>query len=154
RRQRHRQQRQPVQVLARRTPEGHRRVRAPGQGVILRANHPLVMTPRASTVTTTTVEYISEVGRLLWPAPATATLTKARSAVSRAADEVLVVLPDARRPKLIVPGGRRAGAAAIRRYGQPGSVRTAVATRALAAAVAGGLGPVLGDRLAISRPDE
>jgi hypothetical protein len=98
-------------------------------------------------------DYLAEVGQLLWPAPATATLTKARSAESRAADETLLVLPDARRPKLIVPARRKAGAAAIRRYGQPGSVKTRLATRALATAVAGGLGPVLGDRLAISRPD-
>jgi hypothetical protein len=104
--------------------------------------------PRADT------DYLTEVSALLWPAPATATLAKAHSAASRAADEVLLVLPDSRRPKLIVPIGRQAGAAAIRRYGQPGSVRTRVATRTLASAVAGGLGPMLGDRLAISRPEE
>ena len=98
--------------------------------------------------------YLDEVGRLLWPPPATATLAKGRSAASRAADEVLLVLPDSRRPKLIVPAGRKAGAAAIRRYGQPGSMRTRLATKTLATLVAGGLGPVLGDRLAISRPGE
>jgi hypothetical protein len=104
--------------------------------------------------TPATTGYLDEVSRLLWPPPATATLTKARSAASRAADEVLLVLPDSRRPKLIVPAGRKAGAAAIRRYGQPGSMRTRLATKALATLVAGGLGPVLGDRLAISRPGE
>jgi hypothetical protein len=109
-------------------------------------------TTLASTPATT--GYLDEVSRLLWPPPATATLTKARSAASRAADEVLLVLPDSRRPKLIVPAGRKAGAAAIRRYGQPGSMRTRLATKALATLVAGGLGPVLGDRLAISRPGE
>jgi Phosphotransferase enzyme family len=96
------------------------------------------------------IDYLTEVSRLLWPPPATATLTKARSG----ADEELLVLPDSRRPKLIVPMGRRAGAAALRRYGQPGSMRTRLATRALAGAVAGGLGPVIGDRLAITRPDQ
>ncbi|HET7017894.1 MAG TPA: hypothetical protein VFI65_28490 [Streptosporangiaceae bacterium] len=102
----------------------------------------------------TSGNYLAEVGELLWPGPASATLVKGRSAASRAADEVLLVLPDSRRPKLIVPIGRKAGAAAIRRYGQPGSMRTRLATRALAAAVAGGLGSMLGDRLAISRPDD
>lgn len=98
--------------------------------------------------------YFEEISRLLWPSPATATLVPARSAACRAADEVLLVLPESRRPKLIVPAGRHAGAAAIRRYGQPGSLKTRVATRALATLVASGLGPMLGDRLAISRPDE
>jgi hypothetical protein len=112
------------------------------------------MTSLAATASSTPAGYLAEVGQLLWPSPATATLAKARSAASRAADEVLLVLPDARRPKLIVPIGRRAGAAAIRRYGQPGSAKTRLATRALATLVAGGLGPALGDRLAITRPGD
>ncbi len=106
------------------------------------------MTSAPTIASSGSIDYLADVCRLLWPAPATATLTKARSG----ADEELLVLPDARRPKVIVPIGRRASAAAIRRYGQPGSMRTRLATRALAAALGGGLGPVLGGRLAISRP--
>jgi hypothetical protein len=107
---------------------------------------PAVTAPRASTAES--AGYLAEVGRLLWPPPAAATLTGPRAS----ADQVLLVLPNSRRPKLIVPAGRKAGAAALRRYGQPGSVKARVATRALAALVAGGLGPLLGDRLTISRP--
>ncbi len=110
------------------------------------------MVVAAATASSTSADYLAEVGRLLWPPPATATLTKARSTASLAADEVLLVLPDSRRPKLLVPAGRKAGAAAIRRYGQPGSMRTRLATRVLATLVAGGLGPALGDRFAITTP--
>jgi hypothetical protein len=62
------------------------------------------------------------------------------------------VLPDARRPKLIVPAGRRAGAAAIRRYGEPGSLKTRLATRTLGRALGAGFGRYLGDRLSLYVP--
>ncbi len=65
----------------------------------------------------------------------------------------LIVLPGAQAPKLVVPCGRASSAAAIRRYGEPGSVKAKLATRALAGLLASGLGPVLGGRLLVSVPD-
>lgn len=97
-------------------------------------------------------DYLAQVCRLLWPPPATAALISRRSARRKPADRGLIVLPDARRPKLIVPGGRSAAAAAVRRYGEPGSAKTMLATRALAIMLGAGLGSALGDRLVIRVP--
>jgi hypothetical protein len=83
-------------------------------------------------------DYLSEVTELLWPSPP--------------AGYQLLVLPHAKRPKIIVPSGRRTGAAALRRYGEPGSARTRLATRLLATMLAGGLGRVVGGRLSIAAP--
>jgi hypothetical protein len=62
------------------------------------------------------------------------------------------VLPAAGRPKLIVPAGRTAAAAAVRRYGEPGSAKAILATKALAVMLAAGLGWALGDRLVVAVP--
>src|SRR5260370_14648729 len=94
-------------------------------------------------------DYLTEVGRLLWPPPASATLVRRRSG---AAGGGLLVLPGLRRQKMIVPRGRRGGAAAIRRYGEPGSARAKVTTKSLAFLLAGGLGSMVGDRLVVSTP--
>jgi hypothetical protein len=60
------------------------------------------------------------------------------------------VLPSARRPRLLVPSGRRASAAAIRRYGEPGSFTAWAGSRGLALALAGGAaGAGLGGRLRV-----
>jgi hypothetical protein len=69
-----------------------------------------------------------------------------------AAGRELIVLPDARRPKLILPAGRQASAAAIRRYGEPGSLKTRLATRTLGLALGAGFGRYLGDRLSLEGP--
>ena len=45
------------------------------------------------------------------------------------------MLPTAARPRLLVPSERRAGAAAVRRYGEPGSLTAWVGSRALALAL-------------------
>ncbi len=106
-------------------------------------------------------DYLREVCRLLWPAPATA--TPARPAVARPAatgrpgggpaDIQMIVLPGLGRPRLVVPRDRRASAVAVRGYGKPGSVRSRLATRALAAALASGVGGmVLRDRLLVHVP--
>jgi hypothetical protein len=51
---------------------------------------------------------------------------------------------------LLVPSDRRAGAAAVRRYGEPGSLRAWAGSRALALALAGGAGAFgLGGRLRV-----
>jgi hypothetical protein len=61
------------------------------------------------------------------------------------------VLPSARHPRLLVPSARRASAAAVRRYGEPGSVTSWAASRALALALAaGGASVGLGGRLRVS----
>ena len=96
--------------------------------------------------------YLREISRLLWPDPARAELG-ARLATSEPGDLAMIVLPGLREPRLVVPAGRRPAAAAVRRYGEPGSVRSAVAARALAAMLASGVGArTFRDRLLVSVP--
>lgn len=92
--------------------------------------------------------YLTDVCGLLWPPPASATLTRRAGGSKR-----LIVLPGARAPKLILPAGRKAASTAIRRYGEPGSAKAKVATRVLAGLLASGLGPVVGGRLAVDVPE-
>ncbi|HEX3489352.1 MAG TPA: hypothetical protein VHU92_08410 [Streptosporangiaceae bacterium] len=90
--------------------------------------------------------YLDEVCGLLWPPPSAA--VRARTGPGD-----LLVLPSLRDPRLLVPAGRRAGAAAVRRYGEPGSVAARLGRRALGLALASGAGPVLlRDRLRIRVP--
>ena len=90
--------------------------------------------------------YLDEVCGLLWPPPSTAVST-------RSGPGDLLVLPSLRDPRLLVPASRRAGAAAVRRYGEPGSARARLGRRALGLALASGAGPVLlRDRLRIRVP--
>jgi hypothetical protein len=85
--------------------------------------------------------YLAELTDLLWPAG------------DRPGPDDLILLPSKRAPRLLVPVGRRAGAAALRTYGEPGSVRSMLATRALAAVIASGMGGVvLRDRLCVGAP--
>ena len=64
------------------------------------------------------------------------------------------MLPSAGRPRLLVPSVRRAGAAALRRYGEPGSVTAWAGSRALALALSGGAAAAgLGGRLRVRVPD-
>jgi hypothetical protein len=115
------------------------------------------MTAPALSARQGSADYLTEICRLLWPPPASAELLSRRSAKGSAGSGTggreLLVLPSAGRPKLIVPAGRRAAAAAVRRYGEPASVKAKLATRALAILLAGGLRPVLGDRLVMSVPE-
>jgi hypothetical protein len=61
-----------------------------------------------------------------------------------------LLLPLASRPRLLVPSARRASAAAVRRYGEPGSFTAWMGSRMLALALAGGAGAVgLGARLRV-----
>jgi hypothetical protein len=86
---------------------------------------------------------------VLWPPPASASLTRGRPGRGRERD--FIVLPSARRPRLLVPSGRRASAAAVRRYGEPGSFTAWSGSRALALALAAGGARVgLGGRLRVS----
>jgi hypothetical protein len=64
-----------------------------------------------------------------------------------------IVLPATRRPRLLVPAARRASAAAVRRYGEPGSARARLAVRALSLGLSSGIGGVaLRNRLRVHAP--
>ena len=98
---------------------------------------------------------LGEVCAVLWPPPATASLTRGlrglRVQPARGRERDFIVLPSARRPRLLVPSGRRASAAAVRRYGEPGSFTAWAGSRALALALAAGGARVgLGGRLRVS----
>jgi hypothetical protein len=99
---------------------------------------------------------LGEVCAVLWPPPATASLTRGLRGlrvlrVQPARERDFIVLPSASRPRLLVPSGRRASAAAVRRYGEPGSFTAWAGSRALALALAAGAAGVgLGGRLRIS----
>jgi hypothetical protein len=99
-------------------------------------------------------DYLREICDLLWPAPARTTLTAARQpAGGGRADSEMIVLPRIAAPRLVVPRERRASAVAVRRYGEPGSLRSRLATRALSAALATGAGAILlRDRLQVRAP--
>jgi hypothetical protein len=89
--------------------------------------------------------YLAQMCRLLWPAPARVS--------ESGADREFIILPTARRPRLIVPASRRPAAAALRRYGEPGTFRARLATRGLEALLLSGAGQaVLRDRLRIEVP--
>lgn len=81
--------------------------------------------------------YLAEMCHQLWPGA-----MLAAEAPSSVASE-FIVLPGMRRPRLLVPPGRRAAAAAVRRYGEPGSLRTQVAVRALSLGLRTGAGRVV-----------
>lgn len=108
------------------------------------------------------LEYLTEVCSVLWPAPSSAAPGRAgaggraASAAGRRTDAAggeLIVVPSLRKPRLLVPAGRRASAAAVGRYGQPGSLRAKAAARGLAWALASGTGRLLlRDRLSIAVP--
>jgi hypothetical protein len=87
------------------------------------------------------LRYLAEVSGLLWPAPVRAGLGVAGGSVL----SEFVLVPDAKRPRLLVPAGpghRRAAAAAVRRYTEPGSVKQRLLLRTLSAALATGIGGV------------
>ena len=97
---------------------------------------------------------LGEVCAVLWPPPATVSLSRGPRPLrgpDRDRERDFVVLPSAGRPRLLVPSGRRASAAAVRRYGEPGSARAWAASRALALALAaGGASAGLGGRLRVT----
>jgi len=98
---------------------------------------------------------LGEVCAVLWPPPAAVSLSRGprvlRGRPARGRERDFIVLPSARRPRLLVPSGRRASAAAVRRYGEPGSFTAWAGSRALALALAAGAAGVgLGGRLRVS----
>jgi hypothetical protein len=83
------------------------------------------------------LDHLAEISGLLWPAPA-------RAGLGVTGGEVIsefVLVPDAKRPRLLVPAAhRRAAAAAVRRHTEPGSVKRRLLLGALSAALGSGLG--------------
>jgi hypothetical protein len=95
-------------------------------------------------------QYLNDVLRLLYPAPC-ATDGTAGPAIA----EYLVV-PDARRPRLLVPAtSRRVAAAAVRRYAEPQSRSARLKRDAVVAALrTGASGVLLRDRIRVTGPAE
>ncbi len=99
------------------------------------------MTAAAPQASQDRADYLRGICELLWPAPARAELADRPPAVP--GDASMIVLPGLRNPRLVVPTGRRPAAAAVRRYGEPASVRSALTARMLSATLASGIGPRL-----------
>src|SRR3954468_7328706 len=93
-------------------------------------------------------QYLAEVLELLYPAPC-ATDGRPGPAIAD-----YVVVPDARRPRLLVPStSRRVAAAAVRRYAEPQSRSAKLKRDAVAAALrTGASGLLLRDRIRVSGP--
>jgi hypothetical protein len=103
----------------------------------------------AQAARTTGRSAVEDVCAVLWPPPASTSLARAGGAL-QAGERDFILLPSGRHPRLLVPAGRRASAAAVRRYGEPGSVKAWAASRALSLALAGGGAAVgLGGRLRV-----
>jgi hypothetical protein len=91
--------------------------------------------------------HLQEVAAVLWPPPSSVRAGRRESG----AGESYLLLPGAADPRLVLPAGRRAAAAAVRRYGVSRSRTAAVRSRLLAAALRSGAGPLLlRDRLLVS----
>ncbi|HEX8928750.1 MAG TPA: aminoglycoside phosphotransferase, partial [Actinomycetota bacterium] len=92
--------------------------------------------------------YLRELVPLLWPAPATATLGRARH---RNARRSYLILPSLAEPRLLLPRRpRRAAGAAVLGYGEQSSPARRAAVRAGALALAAGAGDLaLRDRLEV-----
>ncbi|TQN37557.1 hypothetical protein FHU33_4212 [Blastococcus colisei] len=97
------------------------------------------------------LEYLHEVARLLWPAPASVWTGRAGEPAPAGMAGDFVVVPSLDRPRLLVPlGSARAAATAVRRYSEPGSLPARLRLDALALAMRAGLGPaVMRDRLRV-----
>ena len=99
------------------------------------------------------LEYLTEISPLLWPPPLTLSIGRVAPAIGAAVHREFLLLPHVRRPRLLVPVGRRPSAAAVRRYGE-GSGRLARWSAAgLSVAGRTGLAQVLlRDRVRLSLP--
>src|SRR6185436_2140409 len=92
-------------------------------------------------------QYLTEVLGLLYPPPCAT--HRGRAAGDTVAE--YMVVPDARRPRLLVPMSRRVAAAAVRRYAEPQSRTARLKRDAVVAALRTGMsGLLLRDRLTIS----
>lgn len=93
--------------------------------------------------------HLHEVGRLLWPDPLRLDVgTTGRD--DGALHREFLLLPSARRPRLLVPRGRRAAVAAVRGYGVGRGRSARVLAAGLTAGLASGIAPlVLRDRVRV-----
>lgn len=82
--------------------------------------------------------FLDETCRVLWPEG-----SNDPAASPRRPNTELMLLPGARRPRLVVPLGRRAAAAAVSQYGEPRSARSRYGTRALSLLLRSGAGGVV-----------
>ncbi len=98
------------------------------------------------------VQYLASLIDVLWPTKPIDSTTSLDNAQPQ--DEYLVV-PNARMPRLLVPARHRvSGAAAVRRYSEPGSTASMFKRQAVALAVRTGLANVvIKDRVVIPRLD-
>lgn len=92
--------------------------------------------------------YVRHLSGLLWPAPARVSVGRERESGRPRAEYLLI--PDANRPKLLVPAARRAAAAAVTGFNAERSPRAAALSRVLRAALRTGVAhPLLRDRLRV-----
>lgn len=101
------------------------------------------------------LQFLSEVGPLLWPAPATVELLPSGTRRSRPSGATeFLLLAGVTRPRLLVPlSNRRAAAAAVRRYGEHSGARARAVNYLLRAAVLSGAARRLPfDRVRVERP--
>lgn len=111
--------------------------------------------------------YLREVCELLWPPPVSITAdhdaagwaypidagAPDRPEAAHAATSEFLLLPGFRTPRLLVPAVPDAAAAAVRRYGPPGSRLTRLGLKALSAGLTSGFGAtVLGRRIRMHVP--
>jgi len=109
--------------------------------------------------------YLSDACDLLWPYPATIAFDGAASGWTRAPAAVhtpdaaqascseFILLLGTRRPRLLVPTMRAAGAVAVRSYGEPKSRAGRLGVRLLSFALASGIGgAVFRSRVRVSAP--
>ncbi|RZU52082.1 hypothetical protein EV385_3923 [Krasilnikovia cinnamomea] len=96
-------------------------------------------------------QYLTEVLGLLYPPPCAA--HRGRAAGETVAE--YVVVPDARKPRLLVPTSRKVAAAAVRRYAEPQSRTARLKRDAVVAALRTGMsGLLLRDRIRVTGPVE
>lgn len=97
---------------------------------------------------TSRAAYVRQLSGLLWPDPARVTIGRERAPGRPLAEYLLV--PNAARPQLMVPAGRRAAAAAVTGFNAERSPRAAALSRVLRAALrTGAAHPVLRGRLRV-----
>jgi len=85
--------------------------------------------------------HLHEVGRLLWPEPLQVAVGRSRDAGTL--HQEFLLLPSARRPRLLVPRGRRAAVAAVRGYGVGRGRGARLLAAGLTAGLRTGLAPLL-----------
>lgn len=97
--------------------------------------------------------HLAEVGALLWPAPMSVDTGRVPAPAGTTVHREFLLLPDRRRPRLLVPPGRRPAAAAVQRYGEGRSRKARLAALGLSAATRTGLAQALRrDRVRVHLP--